>query len=54
MFISQNGIIIRTNVSGISMIGRNTQGVRLMKMKADDRVVAAARIVKENGEPPTE
>jgi len=47
MFISQNGIIIRTNASGISIISRNTQGVRLMKLREDDRIVAAARIVKE-------
>ncbi len=50
MFISQHGIIIRTSVHGISMIGRNTQGVRLMKMRSDDKVVAAARIIKEDEE----
>ena len=59
MFISKNGITIRTPVSGISVIGRATQGVRLMKLEPGDKVVAAAKIVGdeksiENGkaEPP--
>jgi DNA gyrase subunit A len=48
MFISQNGIMIRTPVQGISTIGRNTQGVRLMKLGSDDKVVASAIIVTED------
>ena len=36
MLISQNGIIIRISCHGISTIGRNTQGVRIMRMKSDD------------------
>jgi DNA gyrase subunit A len=45
MFISKNGIIIRTRAGGISKIGRNTQGVCLMKLASDDSVVAAANVV---------
>ncbi len=45
IFISKHGIVIRTSSSDISTIGRNTQGVRLMRMKDDDRVVSAAKIV---------
>jgi len=48
MIISKSGIAIRTSVAGISKIGRNTQGVTLMKMDDRDTVVAAAKIV--NGE----
>ncbi|MBR9677574.1 DNA gyrase subunit A [Candidatus Woesearchaeota archaeon] len=49
MLISKNGIIIRTAAQGISMIGRNTQGVRLMRMKSsDDKVVAAAKIITDD------
>lgn len=48
IFMSRQGIVIRTKVSGISKIGRNTQGVRLMKMSGDDRVAAAAKIIIEN------
>ncbi len=47
MFISKKGIIIRVPVKGISTIGRNTQGVRLMRLKEDDRVVSAAKIINE-------
>jgi len=50
MLISQKGIAIRTKVSGISEFGRNTQGVRIMKLDPGDKVVAAARIVGEESE----
>ncbi|MDP2749850.1 MAG: DNA gyrase subunit A [Nanoarchaeota archaeon] len=42
--ISKNGIIIRTPVKDISIIGRNTQGVTLMKLEEGDKVVACAKI----------
>jgi DNA gyrase subunit A len=48
MFISRNGIVIRTFSSEILTIGRNTQGVRIMRLGKEDVVVSAARIV--NGE----
>jgi DNA gyrase subunit A len=48
MVISKKGIIIRVPVKGISTIGRNTQGVRLMKLKDKDSVVSAAKVI--NGE----
>lgn len=47
MLMSKNGIIIRTPTKGISVIGRNTQGVRLMNIKPGDQVVAAAKVVRE-------
>ncbi|MFH1840367.1 MAG: DNA gyrase subunit A [Nanoarchaeota archaeon] len=47
MFITKNGIIIRTTTKDVSVIGRNTQGVRLMKMKEKDKVVAVARVIIE-------
>ncbi|MBR9690659.1 DNA gyrase subunit A [Candidatus Woesearchaeota archaeon] len=51
MFISQNGIIIRTRADQISTIGRATQGVRLMRLKGDDdRVVAVAKIISDDNE----
>jgi DNA gyrase subunit A len=48
MFITQKGIIIRVPVSDISEIGRNTSGVRLMKLNDKDKVVALAKVVKED------
>ncbi len=50
MLISQNGIIIRIPARSISVIGRATQGVRVMKLETGDKLVAAAKIVTENGE----
>lgn len=50
MFISEKGILIRTPVEGISTIGRNTQGVRLMRLDGSDSVVAAAKIASQDEE----
>jgi DNA gyrase subunit A len=47
MLISQSGIIIRTAAKEISVIGRATQGVRVMKLEQGDRLVDAAMIVRE-------
>ena len=48
ILISQKGIVIRISSSQISVIGRNTQGVRLMKLEEGDKVVGAAKIIKES------
>jgi DNA gyrase subunit A len=47
---SANGIVIRIPASGVSVIGRNTQGVRVMKLKKGDRVMCVARVIgQKNG-----
>ncbi|HLS52799.1 MAG TPA: DNA gyrase subunit A [Tissierellaceae bacterium] len=46
MMISFNGTIIRLRSEDISVMGRNTQGVTLMKIK-DDKVVAVAKYVED-------
>jgi len=46
LFISQNGMVQRTSVSGISQMGRSTQGVKVMNIKDDDRVSAVALVVE--------
>jgi DNA gyrase subunit A len=48
LFISQNGMVQRTAVSGISRMGRPTQGVRLMNLKKGDRVSAVALVVESD------
>jgi len=48
MMITANGMIIRTGLDEIRSIGRNTQGVRLIKLKAGDKLVAAEKIVYED------
>jgi len=47
MMITANGMIIRTGLEQIRSIGRNTQGVRLIKLKAGDKLVAAEKIISE-------
>ena len=50
MMITANGMIIRTGLDEIRSIGRNTQGVRLIKLKAGDKLVAAEKIVSEEAD----
>ena len=44
MLISSSGTLVRTPVSEISIIGRNTQGVRLIRVQSGQRLVGLARI----------
>ncbi|MCH8936669.1 MAG: DNA gyrase subunit A [Gemmatimonadetes bacterium] len=50
MMITRHGVIIRVPVDGIRVIGRNTQGVRVMNLDAGDTVVDVARVVNEDAE----
>ncbi|MDR0956655.1 MAG: DNA gyrase subunit A [Endomicrobium sp.] len=50
MIMTQNGVTIRLKVNGISIIGRNTQGVRLVRLDSGNKVVAIASVVKEESE----
>ena len=42
MIISEEGVVVRTPVRGISELGRSTQGVRVMNVADKDRVTAVA------------
>ena len=42
MLVTRNGIIIRSNVDKISIIGRNTQGVRLISLEEGDSLIDVA------------
>ena len=50
MLINDAGIIIRTKVREISVIGRDTQGVRLMNVGEDERVASVALVSAEDEE----
>ena len=50
MLITQKGIIIRQPVKPIRVIGRNTQGIKLISLDSGDKVMAVARYVKQEGE----
>jgi DNA gyrase subunit A len=48
ILITTKGTLIRTKVKDIKTIGRNTQGVRLIKIKDGEAVGAVARVVEED------
>jgi DNA gyrase subunit A len=48
MLITKNGIIIRCDINRISIVGRNTQGVRLITLEENDKVVDIALCEKHS------
>ena len=50
MVVTQNGIMIRTAGGGISRIGRNTQGVRVINLDAEDKVIDMTRVAQSSEE----
>jgi DNA gyrase subunit A len=50
VFISQNGMVQRTSVRGISRYGRASQGVRVMNIRDDDQVSAVALVVESDSD----
>ncbi|AJD89326.1 DNA gyrase subunit A [Jeotgalibacillus malaysiensis] len=47
MLITEHGVLIRMDVSGISQTGRSTQGVKLIRLGEDEQVATVTRIEKE-------
>ncbi len=54
MIITRNGIIIRSDVSRISVVGRNTQGVKLISLDETDKVIDCALCDKDDSKPDEE
>ena len=61
MLLTLSGQAIRSPVRDVRVIGRATQGVRLMNLASDDKIVATAKVVdtedsveSEEGEPTVE
>jgi len=50
LMITSKGLVIRQKVQDIKIIGRNTQGVRLIRLIDDDQVADVARVVREEEE----
>jgi DNA gyrase subunit A len=48
MLITDQGKILRVPVAGFSVIGRNTQGVRLMVTEENERIVAVAKLAEKD------
>ena len=51
MMITDKGKLIRTDICGINVISRNTQGVRLINLAKEETLIGIARLPKEDGEP---
>ncbi|MEE1313385.1 MAG: DNA gyrase subunit A [Lachnospiraceae bacterium] len=50
MMITTDGVIIRTEVSQISVLGRNTSGVKVMNVREDTAVASITRVLREEPE----
>jgi len=48
LLITQQGMIIRMPTNDVRSIGRATQGVRLIEIESDDKVVSVARLVEKD------
>jgi DNA gyrase subunit A len=50
MIMTKNGVIIRLPIKGVSLQGRNTQGVRMINLEPGDEVIDVARVANEDEE----
>ncbi len=48
LMINSDGIIIRIKANEVSKLGRATQGVKIMKVEDDTKIVAIAKVIKED------
>jgi DNA gyrase subunit A len=49
MIVTAKGFLIRQHVKDIRLAGRNTQGVRLIRLQTNDSIAAVARVLAEEG-----
>src|SRR5476651_1637869 len=54
LVITQQGMIIRMQTNDVRVIGRATQGVKLIDIEAEDKVVSIARLVEKEDDEPSE
>ncbi|SHH64378.1 DNA gyrase subunit A [Winogradskyella jejuensis] len=54
MIINKSGIAIRMEVSDLRVMGRATQGVKLINLKGNDSIAAVAKVMKDDEEPEVE
>ncbi|EQC43475.1 DNA gyrase subunit A [Bacteriovorax sp. Seq25_V] len=50
MIITNKGQVIRTKIAGISLMGRTTQGVRIINLKGDEKVVAVEKMMESDSD----
>ena len=44
MIINRSGVLIRINISDLRVMGRATQGVKVINLKGDDKIAAVAKV----------
>jgi DNA gyrase subunit A len=54
MLMTAQGMVNRTHVDEIRVVGRNTQGVRIMNLNEGDKIASIAKVAREEPEPPAE
>src|SRR5207245_11714937 len=50
MLITSQGMVNRTHVNEIRVVGRNTQGVRIMDLREGDKIASIAKVAREDDE----
>jgi len=48
MMMTDSGRLVRIRLNGVSVIGRNTQGVKLIDCSSDEKVIGAVRVVEQH------
>ena len=51
MIITDNGIMIRQSVEKLNIIGRNTQGVKLLRLDEKSQIASVTKVIKEEEDP---
>ncbi|WP_430010295.1 DNA gyrase C-terminal beta-propeller domain-containing protein, partial [Methylophaga lonarensis] len=47
MLITNGGTLVRTPVKDVSLVGRNTQGVKLINLTKDEKLVGLERVIED-------
>jgi DNA gyrase subunit A len=50
VIITSHGMVIRQSVKNLRVMGRNTQGVRVIRLKDDDSIADIAKVLSEEQE----
>ena len=51
VIITTQGMVIRQGVTEIRVMGRNTQGVRVIRLKDSDKIADISKVIPEEDEP---
>ena len=54
MLITNGGTLVRTRVSEVSVIGRNTQGVKIIGVSAGEKLISIEKVAESDDDEPVE